>query len=67
MPHQPYKGEKKELKIICPFCNAQYSAEMDTDLRASMGCETCGPDEPTGVIEIRCTNCQKIVYKKEIN
>lgn len=57
---------KTGLKIVCPFCNAPYSAEMEEDLEASLGCETCGNSSISGVIEIICDNCKKVVYKKEI-
>jgi endogenous inhibitor of DNA gyrase (YacG/DUF329 family) len=56
---------KEELKILCPYCNAPYTADMtDTYLYASERCETCGP-EIRGSIEIKCSNCKKLVYKKE--
>lgn len=55
---------ENELKIICPFCNAPYTAEMANDLYAADGCETCGP-EIEGSVIITCSNCKKVVYKKE--
>ena len=57
----------KEFKIICPFCNKEYTADMKTDLESSIeGCETCGQwSEINGCIEIKCSNCKKVVYKKE--
>lgn len=56
--------DNNEFKIVCPFCNASYTAEMEDDLWASQGCETCGP-EITGSFEIKCSNCKKLIYKKE--
>ena len=54
------------FKIICPFCNAPYTAEMEIDLEDSMdGCETCGPDPVELKIEINCSNCKKVIYTKE--
>lgn len=53
-----------ELKIICPFCNAPYDAVMRSDLYTAGGCETCGPSIE-GEIKVVCTNCKKVVYKKE--
>ena len=56
--------KKKKLKILCPFCNAPYNAEMEFDLDTSSGCNTCGASME-GNVEIRCSNCNKIVYVKE--
>ena len=59
--------EEKTLKIVCPFCNAPYTAKMQVDLfGGGGGCETCGyGSEPSGILEIFCDNCKKLVYKKE--
>lgn len=56
-----------EFKILCPFCSAPYTAEMEDDLYASTsGCSTCGSGaEINGTFTIVCSNCQKEVYKKE--
>lgn len=53
-----------ELKVLCPFCRAPYTAKMEDDLWASQSCDTCGP-EIDGDITIKCSNCKKVVYKKE--
>lgn len=60
----------KKLKILCPFCNAVWTAKMIGDLE-----DTCREDsygnvdygEPRGKIEIICEHCKKVVYVKEIN
>lgn len=60
--------DKKELKIVCPFCNAPYTADMKDNLYSSegYGCDTCGGGGSVeGTFEIVCTNCKKVVYKKE--
>jgi len=60
----------EELKIICPFCNADYTAEMLDNLSAEAGFDTFGADgsaEVVGKIEIKCSNCKKIVYLKEFS
>jgi hypothetical protein len=57
---------EQEFKIVCPFCNAAFTAEMETDLDSSMSCETCGPGPVEGTIDVICTNCKKLVYRKEI-
>ena len=56
--------EKQDLlQILCPFCNAVFSMDMDDELNKSVGCETCGVDY-NWQLEIVCTNCSKVVYKK---
>lgn len=60
----------KELKsafvIQCPFCSAPYDANMLIQLEeGAYGCQTCGPDSSNLVIEIFCSKCKKLVYKKE--
>lgn len=58
--------EEKGFKILCPYCNSPYTAKMLVDLEEyGAGCETCGPESADLSLEIRCTNCNKLVYKKE--
>ena len=58
--------EQTNFKILCPFCSAPYTAEMLIDLEeGGSGCETCGPESADLKIEIRCSECKKIVYVKE--
>lgn len=59
------KETSQELKILCPFCSAVYTAEMLDDLYSSGGCETCGCGGIWGEITIECANCKRVVYKKE--
>lgn len=61
------KEDKKESQILCVFCNAPWSPDMQiTSWYASEGCNTCGfGSELTADIEIYCTNCKRLVYKKE--
>ena len=56
-----------KLKIICPFCNEEWTAEMETELLSmSEGCETCGHGAGATVrLEIKCSNCGRVVYVKE--
>lgn len=59
-----------ELKVLCPFCNAPYTAEMLTELEGSTGCVSCGEGGTVyieAVIEIKCQKCNKIVYRKEVS
>ena len=57
----------KELKILCPFCNAPYTAQMQEELEGwGGGCDTCDYGSGASVtIEITCSNCGRVVYRKE--
>jgi len=58
--------QKNELKILCPFCSAPYTAKMLWDIEEyGAGCATCGPESADIKLEIVCSNCKKIVYKVE--
>jgi hypothetical protein len=57
----------EELRILCPYCNANFTASMVADLRSSAGCDTCDyGSEPAGTIDILCHECGRLVYRKEI-
>lgn len=60
--------EKGELKILCPFCGAPYDAQMRRTLEVeSLGACSCGAwSQHVDTIDITCTNCGKLVYRKEI-
>ena len=57
-----------ELKIICPFCNTEYTAKMKQELWIAEGSYTpeCVGSKMVSSIDIYCENCNKLVYKKEI-
>lgn len=58
--------EDNEFKVLCPFCNAPYTAKMLVELEEyGEGCETCGPESADLSLEIKCSNCGRTVYKKE--
>ena len=59
---------KNELKILCPYCSSPYTAEMEEVLDdVGFKCDTCGPiTEIQGTIDIYCSNCKKLVYRKEV-
>ena len=61
------KQSKKELTILCPFCNAPYTADMTEQLDAiGEGCPTCNHGATaTTTVEIACSNCERVVYRKE--
>lgn len=52
-----------DLKILCPYCNAVFTGEMEHQFDDGMGCDSCGSTDNCE-IEIRCTNCEKVIYKK---
>ena len=56
-----------QLKILCPYCNAEWDAEMEAQLDAfNAGCETCGYGaSATFTVSITCSNCGRVVYRKE--
>lgn len=61
--------ENNELKILCPFCNAPYTARMvrefDTISEGACSCGSWSHHEDT--VEIICSNCNKIVYSKVVS
>ena len=56
-----------DLKVMCPFCNAAWTAEMESELVSICeGCDTCGDGKgATILLQIRCSNCKRVVYAKE--
>ena len=57
------------VKILCPYCNAEWTPKMETDLAFSQGSYTTGciGSKIYGDISIYCDNCKKLIYKKEIS
>ena len=58
------KSMQKELKVLCPFCNSVWTADMVEELNYS-SCIYKSCDRCDGEIKIICSNCKKIVYIKE--
>lgn len=58
-------NKENELKILCPYCNKEFSLEMKIDLETGFYCDTCGPGNQSATIDIVCSNCNKLVYRKE--
>ena len=58
----------ENLKILCPYCNAPYTAEMLETLDICEGSYTpdCVGSTIRGKIDIHCSKCKKLVYRKEI-
>lgn len=63
------KMENKELNILCPYCNSIWTAEMEDDLKdIGTKWDTCGNTvEVVGKLIIKCNNCKKVIYIKEID
>lgn len=61
--------KENELKILCPFCNAQYTAEMTRELETlSDGSCSCGSwSHHEDTVDIICSNCRKVVYTKTVS
>jgi hypothetical protein len=60
---------KNEIKILCPYCNAEWTAQMETALSFSEGSYTtgCVGSKIKGTIDIYCENCKKLIYRKEVD
>lgn len=56
--------KQKPLRILCPFCNAVWDAKMEAQFDYSMGSEYTGIYDERVSVEIFCSNCKKLVYKK---
>ncbi len=65
-PEYKNKEPPEEIKILCPFCSAPFSAKMLLDLESTTeGCSSCGYGAEASVaINIYCTNCARLVYRK---
>ncbi len=60
--------KQEKLKIVCPFCNEPYNAEMEEEFEnTTNGCESCGlyQNDLTFKIIIKCSKCGKVIYVKE--
>ena len=60
--------KEKKLIILCPYCNKPYTSKMKHKLFLSEGSYTpdCVGSKMVSSIDIYCSNCKKLVYKKEI-
>lgn len=64
-----YMEQVQELVILCPYCNFKYTAEMLTQLDLCEGSYTadCVSSTIRAKIDIVCSGCKKLVYRKEIS
>ncbi len=58
-----------ENDIICIYCNKPWSQEMLEELKFCEGSYTpdCVGSEFVNSKDINCSNCNKLIYKKEFN
>lgn len=58
-----------DLKVLCPYCNAVWTAEMLADLESTTVYDTFGESAgpARGIIDIHCSKCGRLIYRKEIN
>jgi hypothetical protein len=64
VPPAPTPPEEPKLTILCPFCNAPYTARMEMEFNYSMGSEWTGIYGEEKKLDIYCDNCKKLVYTK---
>ena len=64
-PLPPEPVEEPRLTILCPFCNAPYTATMEAEFNYSMGSEWTGIYGEEKHVKIFCDNCKKVVYTKD--
>ena len=69
MQHVQTDTTPDQLRIVCPYCGMEWTAEMEARLvRFSAGCPTCGfGDEVVVDLDIVCSHCGKLVYRKEVS
>jgi hypothetical protein len=53
-----------KLKILCIYCKKPWDAKMKLDYNITTTCDTCGTSGEF-FVEVYCSNCKKLVYKKE--
>lgn len=60
---------KDTYKVYCTYCDALWDAEMMEKLDLSEGSYTpdCVCSRIHGQIDITCSNCKKLVYRKEVS
>ena len=58
--------EIEESHLCCAFCSKKFTAAMMVEYtQMSDGCETCGHGRGGELsLELKCTHCGKVVYKK---
>jgi hypothetical protein len=54
---------------ICVFCNAPWTDEMirvyDVDASHGEGSYDFGPEDERATVDITCSSCERLIYRKE--
>lgn len=63
------EGFQPGARPICVFCNAPWTDEMirvyDVDAQHGEGSYDFGPENMEATLEIKCSSCDRLIYKKE--
>ena len=62
-------GFARGPRPLCPFCSAPWTDDMinvfDIDARHGHGSYDFGPEDQRATIDITCTSCERLIYRKE--
>lgn len=62
-------GFAEGARPICVFCNAPWTDDMirvfNVDARHGQGSYDFGPEDERATIDITCTSCERLIYRKE--
>ncbi len=54
---------------LCPFCSKPWTDDMirvfDIDAQHGEGSYDFGPEDQRATIDITCTSCERLIYRKE--
>lgn len=54
---------------LCPFCSKPWTDDMirvfDIDASHGHGSYNFGPEDQQATIDITCTSCERLIYRKE--
>lgn len=56
-----------QKRPVCPYCNAEWTDEMmhiEVD-EGSSDCLSCDPGSSDVVVDVTCSQCKKLIYRKE--
>lgn len=63
------EGFAPGARPLCVFCNAPWTDEMvhvyDVDASHGEGSYDFGPEDMRATVDITCTHCGKLIYRKE--
>lgn len=62
-------GFAKDARPLCPFCSAPWTDDMirvfDVDAQHGYGSYDFGPEDERATVDITCTSCKRLIYRKE--